>query len=152
MQNLNSQEIALWKEEARRLRYIAMTNPSVHPMQSACIDYETRLGPWGIRLVLERYLKTPAWHASVSYVKSIGEFAVYDKQTGKQIFDAPDEAILKTTEWDNDEYQTARDILGELVGPLLHAHDQQVNEIKGPIALHWFIPEASTRPAISLNN
>lgn len=154
MFSLTPEQATEWKATCRKQRDIARCNPSTCPEMSSCMDYDCTCGPYNLRIVLERYMVPSSWHGSISYMPDIGEQTVYDKVTGLPIFDVPKQGMIKVKEWKKEEYDTARDLLGELFGPLIHDEHQQVVETSLPdgFCLHWLVREEDTRHAIPQEN
>jgi hypothetical protein len=138
MQNFfDSAEYQQWKTRCIRQRYIAAKNPCYDEGMVICEDFEVQVGPWNLRLVLETFMEPPVWHANISYFKKIGDETIYDKATGLPIFEAPQDALLCVKDWNNEELDIARSLLGDLMGPLIAAKDQKMIEQQGFFALHW---------------
>jgi hypothetical protein len=139
MQNLNEEERARWKETCRIQRDIARRHPAYDPRMLSLADYHCQLGPWHLVLTHDTFLTPSQWHGSVSFMKDIGDETVYGKD-GQPIFEVPQQGMLAVTSWAREEYDTARDLLGQLFGPLIHHQDQRVIESHGKDAmvLNWF--------------
>ena len=150
-QNLNAKEIAEWKETCKRQRDIARCNPAYDVRMALIDDYGVRLGPWALRLHLATYMKPPMWNASISLMKVIAEDVVYDNN-GQPIFEVPKEGILCVDDWTQEDYSEARDLLGDLMGPLLHSHDQRVIEgaVKGDMVLTWLTAQKDADQRIEI--
>lgn len=102
--------------------------------------YGFQLGPWNMRLTLDRFITPPSWHGSISYMMEVGSHQVTDAE-GRVLFDAPDEGMMRAEQWDKDIYDNARDLLGDLFGSLIHGEHQQVMESRIGFALHWVTTE-----------
>ena len=140
MQNfLDRDEYAMWKRRCTKQRYIAARNPCYDEGMVTCLDYEVHCGPWNLRLVLETFTVPPIWHANISYFKRIGDETVYDKVTGLPMFETAKRALLLVKDWDHEEIDTARSLLGDLMGPLLVSQDIPVTEDQKVFAMHWII-------------
>ena len=147
---LDSYDYQLFKSRCIKQRYIAARNPCTQLAMVTCEDFEMPpVGPWNLRLVLERYLEPSQWHASISYRKEIGSQTVFDKATGLPMFEAPQDGMVMVGSWSNEELDIARSLLGALMGPLIAAPDQQVTETRAPqfFALHWTTGEADAAKA-----
>lgn len=140
MQNLNSQEQVDWQRRCARQRDLARTSPCFHPGQALMECYGFALGPWNCRLTLDRFFNPPSWHGTVSLFKEIGDEAVTDAE-GRHIFDVPQDALLAVNSWTKEDLDIAKDVLGEMFGPLIHGEHQQVVVMKGIFALHWATSE-----------
>lgn len=139
---LDSNEYAQWKGRCKEQRRIAAENPCTEGAMATCIDFEVDCSPrWHLRLVLERYVEPPIWHASISQSKDIGDDTVYDKTTGLPIFDVPREGLVIVNEWTPEELDVARSLLGDLMGPLVARPDQRVLEAQRLFAMHWITNE-----------
>jgi|SRR5215472_12221565 len=153
MQNfLDSEEYAKWKRRCIRQRYIAAKNPCYEGAMATCVDFEVDCGPWNLRLVLETYVIPAIWHASISYFKRIGDQTVYDKVTGLPIFEAPQDALMCAKDWTHEEDDTARSLLGDLMGPLIVDKDQRVIERKELFAMHWITEAAEVNKRLAARN
>lgn len=143
MQNfLDAQEYAQWKDRCKLQRRVAAENPCTDGAMATCIDFDVDCGPrWHLRLVLERYVEPPIWHASISQSKEIGNETVFDKRTGLPIFETPREALIVVNEWTGEERDVARSLLGDLMGPLINRQDQRVIEAQRLFAMHWITTE-----------
>lgn len=137
-QNLNTAEIAEWKETCKRQRDIARCNPCTDPRMVPLDDFGVRLGPWALRLTLDAFLKPPMWHGSVSLFKKIGDETVYGPD-GVPIFEVPQEGLLAVESWSREDYDEARELLGNLFGSLINHADQRVIEGYTPngMVLNW---------------
>jgi hypothetical protein len=151
---LDKEEYKLWKTRCIKQRYIAAQNPCSEMAMSTCTDYEVSCGPWNLRLCLERYIDPPQWHASISYFKEIGNEIIRDKATGLPIFEAPQDALLLVKDWNHEELDVARSLLGDLMGPLIAGKTQLVREMKVPFgfALHWLSSEKDVNDAMARRN
>ena len=142
MQNfLDKEDYKEWKRRCVKQRYIARMNPCDEQEMATCTDFEISCGPWNLRLCLERYVQPAVWHASISYFKKIGDEIVRDKATGLPIFEAPKDALLLVKDWNHEELDVARSLMGDLMGPLIAGKTQQVREVKVFFALHWLTSE-----------
>ena len=119
---------------------------------ATCVDFEVGCGPWNLRLVLETYTERPIWHASISYFKQIGNEVVYDKATGLPIFEAPQDALLLVKEWNKEEIDVARSLLGDLMGPLIPSEDTEVVEDKRFFAMHWIVDAEKVNKLLARRN
>ena len=52
-QNLDTVELAKWKETCKEQRDIARRNPCYDPRMVLLDDFGVRLGPWALRLTLD---------------------------------------------------------------------------------------------------
>jgi len=103
--------------------------------------YAFPLGPWTLRLTLDRFTAPSAWHASISYMQEIGSHEVRDEQ-GHVMFDAPEEGMMRAEQWDKETYDNARDLMGDLMGPLIRGETQRVVEARFGFAMHWLTSES----------
>ena len=142
----------MWKRRCLRQRYIAGENPCDEKEMATCTDFEVSCGPWNLRLVLERFINPPQWHASISYFKKIGDETIRDKATGLPIFEAPQDALLLVKEWSHEELDVARSLLGDLMGPIIAGKTQPVKEAKVYFALHWLTGEKDAAKAQAARN
>jgi hypothetical protein len=150
-QNLNREEIAKWKETCKRQRDIARCNPCTEIPMTILDDFGVRLGPWSLRLFLAAYMKPPMWQGSVCLIKTIGDELVYGAD-GVPIFEVPKEGIVCVDDWTQEDYSEARDLLGDLFGPLINHPDQKVMEgsVKGGMALTWLTSNKDANQRIDL--
>lgn len=150
-QNLDTAELAKWKETCKRQRDIARRNPAYDPRMLLLQDYCMRLGPWSLQLTLDTYLKPPMWHGSISLIKQIGDELVYGTD-GVPIFEVPKEGILAVDDWTQEDYSEARDLLGDLFGPLINHADQKVIEGRNPggAVLQWLTSNKDADQRIEL--
>jgi hypothetical protein len=139
-QNTTSAEYEEFKRRCERQREVARTAPCYHPGMAVMDCYEFALGPWTMRLTLDRFITPSTWHGSISYMQEIGSHQVRDEQ-GHVLFDAPEEGMMRAEQWDNDIYQNARDLMGDLFGPLIRGEHQQVMEARLGFCLHWMTSE-----------
>jgi hypothetical protein len=153
MQNfLDKEEYAEWKRRCTKQRYIAIKNPCDEQEMATCVDYEISCGPWNLRLCLERFIEPSQFHASISFFKQIGNETVYEKATGLPIFEVPQDALVLVKEWSKEELDTARSLLGDLLGPLIPAKDTRVIERKVFFALHWLVDEKQVSEQLAHRN
>jgi len=140
---LDKQDYDLWKKRCIKQRFIAAKNPCYDEGMVTCEDFEIHLPPsepdWNLRLVLETFCTPAIWHASISHFKTIGDETVYDKVTGLPMFETAKRALLLVKDWDHEEIDTARSLLGDLMGPLLVSQDIPVTEDQKVFAMHWII-------------
>lgn len=149
---LDSTEFAEWKRRCIRQRYIAAKNPCYEDVMATCVDYEVSCGPWNLRLVLETFTHPAIWHACISFFKQIGNETVYDKCTGLPLFEAPQDALLCVKDWNHEELDVARSLLGDLMGPLIASKDQKMIERKGFFALHWITDAEEVNKRLAARN
>lgn len=150
---LDAADYAVWKQRCIKQRFIAAKNPCYEEAMATCVDYETACGPWNLRLVLETFtLPCPIWHASISYFKEIGGEVVKDKATGLPLFVEPQDALLCVKEWNHEELDVARSLLGDLMGPLIAAKDQKMIERQGFFALHWLTDAEEVNKRLAQRN
>jgi hypothetical protein len=153
MQNfLDKEEYAQWKWRCTKQRFIAARHPCYDGAMATCTDYEVHCGPWNLRLVLETFCAPAIWHANISYFKQIGNETIYDKVTGLPIFEVAQDALLCVKDWNHEELDVARSLLGDLLGPLIAAKDQRVIERKGFFALHWISEAAEVNKHLAARN
>ena len=134
------------------MRSVARCNPCYDPEMVSLADFYHKIGPWNLHLVLETYIKPSQWHGSISYFKEVAHETVYDRETGKPIFEAPKDAMLEVKDWTPEELDIARDLLAGMFGPLIHDAQQRVVEHKGAMALHWTTLEVDARKAAARGN
>lgn len=103
--------------------------------------YGFQLGPWALRITLDRFTQPSAWHGSISYMQEISTHQVTDED-GRVLFDAPEEGMMRAEQWDKDIYDNAHDLLGDLFGPLIAREDTRVVEARFGFALHFLVTEA----------
>lgn len=115
---------------------MARTAPCYDPRQALMECYKLHLGPWNFTFTLDAFLKPPMWHGTVSLFKQIGHETVRD-EGGRQIFEAPQEALMAVSSWDREEYDAARELLGGLFGELIANPHTQVVVNKAIFGLHW---------------
>lgn len=139
-QNATSAEYEDFKRRCARHREVAKASPCLHAGMALMECYQLELGPWTMRLTLDRFIAPSCWHGSISYMQEIGSHEVRDEQ-GHVLFDAPEEGMMRAEQWDNDVYQNARDLMGDLFGPLIHGEHQRVVESRLGFAMHWFTTE-----------
>src|SRR5215472_17506530 len=157
MQNfLDKEDYALWKNRCIKQRYIAAKNPCYEDAMVTCEDFEVHLPPsepeWNLRLVLETFCSPAIWHASISHFKNIGDETVYDKATGLPVFETGKQALLLVKDWDHEELDVARSLLGDLMGPLLVSADIPVTEDLRFFAMHWIIKAEDVNKRIAQTN
>lgn len=152
MQNLNSTEIAEWKSRCAIQRSIARANPCTEAVVATCSDFETKLGPWNLRLFLATWRQPHVWVGSISYFKQIGDETVYDKATGLPIFEVPQDALMCVKDWTHEEKDIAKSLLADLFGPLIHDKAQPVMEAMGMFGLNWVTKEADARRVAVVEN
>jgi hypothetical protein len=153
MQNfLDAEEYREWKRRCTRQRFIAIKNPCDEQAMATCTDFEVSCGPWNLRLCLERFIQPSQWHASISFFKQIGNETVYEKATGLPIFEAPQDALVLVKEWNKEELDTARSLLGDLLGPLIPAKDTRVREVKVFFCLHWLVNDNEVSEQLARRN
>jgi hypothetical protein len=153
MQNfLDSAEYAEWKRRCVKQRYIAAKNPAYDGAMATCVDFEIACGPWNLRLVLETFTIPSILHANISYFKRIGDEVVYEKATGLPIFEVPQDALLCVKEWNKEELDVARSLLGDLMGPLIPSKDTRVIERQGFFALHWIVDAEEVNKRLAERN
>lgn len=138
MQNLNRAERRDFERECARHRAFARSAPCFHASQVIDERYRFSLGPINVVFTQDRFTNPPIWHGTVSIMKEIGSEAIMDER-GNYIFDAPQDAMIAVRSWDNDEYQTAREVLGKVFGELIPREDTRVTELTGVFALHWIV-------------
>jgi hypothetical protein len=149
---LDAADYAEWKRRCIKQRYIAAKNPAYDGAMATCVDFEISCGPWNLRLVLETYVYPAIWHASISYFKKIGDETIYDKCTGLPIFEAPQDALLLVREWNKEELDVARSLLGDLMGPLIPRKDTRVIEDLRFFAMHWIVEAAEVNKSLAQRN
>jgi hypothetical protein len=150
---LDSAEYEQWKRRCIKQRYIAAKNPCYEEVMVTCVDFELSCGPqWNLRLVLETFTDPPIWHANISYFKQIGNETIYDKCTGLPVFEVPQDALLCVKDWNYEELDVARALLGDLMGPLIPSKDTKVLERQGFFALHWIVDANEVRQRLAERN
>lgn len=135
-QNTTPAEYETFKRVCAHARKVAKESPCYHVGMALMPCYGFKLGPWNLRLTLDRFCAPSAWHGSVTYMQEIDTRRVTDAQ-GHYLFDVPEEGMTRAEQWDNDVYQTARDLLGDLFGELIHGEHQQIRESRVGFGLHW---------------
>lgn len=138
----NEHDREVWPKLCERLRAIARQNPSMSPDDALRTQHSQKVGPYNIWFSLELWPRTPVWHGSVSILEKIGEQDVKLALGGEEsVVQVPEEGILSVSHWTEQHYQAARDLLGDVFGPILRPRDdsQQVLEQKGNFGLHWVL-------------
>lgn len=150
-QNLNSEELAQWRSTCKQMRATARNHPCYDIRMAMCEDFSHRLGPWNVNLVLLTCIKPEIYKASVSLIKEIGDELVYDNN-GVPLFDVPKAGIVCVDDWTHEDLDEARNLLGDLMGPLVNHQDQKVNEAraKGGMCLNWITEMKDAHQRIEL--
>jgi hypothetical protein len=139
-QNTNSAEYEEFKRRCERQRQVAKTAPCYHPGMAVMDCYEFALGPWTMRLTLDRFVTPSTWHGSISYLQEVGSHEVRDEQ-GHVLFDAPEEGMMRAEQWPHEIYDEAHNLLGDLFGPLIAKQDTRVVEARLGFCLHFMVSE-----------
>lgn len=127
-----------WRDACQRQRIIARTCLCADAAQSLDPQYTVRHHmedqEWAVGLTLELINFQPVWHGWVSVLQ--------DLPMQRGTWGAPERRYLPTHLWQREHFDNARDLLGDVFGPLIRPKDdqQEAHESKGNTSLHWLIP------------
>jgi hypothetical protein len=120
----------------QQMRAHAIADPCI--IAEDCFDprFYRRLGEdYSVSVTIEFFAMSkkavppPRWHGSVCILHEIG--------SGNE-FGMPEQAILATFQWAEEQKKIAREILGYLLGPVIYEEKQVVQDVLDRMSLHWF--------------
>jgi hypothetical protein len=126
-----------WAIRAATLRKFAAENPvrKASDLKEIAEKSAVPFGFYRISLTRDEFVSPARWHGSISYLGVLGTESLDRKGTVQ----VPVEGLLLVEAWPKDVYADARDMLVDLMSPLIRHNDTQVIQFDGAIALHLIV-------------
>jgi hypothetical protein len=120
---------AQWRRLAVHQREFAEQHPCRTIEDCASARYTYRCGlKYNLHLTYETFHPRPLYHISCSVIEEVGS---------ENEFGQPKEAMLPVEVWTKEHFEAARELMAMSLGPAIASKDQQMQEARGPLALHW---------------